>query len=97
MVCLSDVEDVKYVINYDYPNTAEDYIHRIGRTGRCLQSGTAYAFFTPNNQRQAKELIGVLEEANQIINPALIDLANMARAQYGGKIVSLEKCPRLIT
>ena len=37
-----DVEDVKSVINYDYPNTSEDYIHRIGRTGRCEQTGTAY-------------------------------------------------------
>lgn len=80
-----DVEDVKFVINFDYPNTAEDYIHRIGRTGRCLQSGTAYAFFTPNNQRQAKELIGVLQEANQVVNPALAELANMARSQYGGR------------
>jgi len=84
---LSDVEDVRYVINFDYPNTAEDYIHRIGRTGRCLQSGTAYAFFTPNNQRQAKELISVLEEANQEVNPELIELANMARSNYGGKSI----------
>lgn len=77
---------MKFVINFDYPNTAEDYIHRIGRTGRCLQSGTAYAFFTPNNQRQAKELIQVLVEANQSVNPALTELANVARAQYGGKL-----------
>lgn len=75
------------MINFDYPNTAEDYIHRIGRTGRCLQSGTAYAFFTPNNQRQAKELIGVLQEANQVVNPALAELANMARSQYGGRMI----------
>lgn len=61
-----DVEDVKYVINYDYPNSSEDYVHRIGRTGRCSQAGTAYAFFTANNQRQAKDLIAVLEEAGQV-------------------------------
>jgi hypothetical protein len=30
----SDVSDIKYVINYDYPNNSEDYVHRIGRTGR---------------------------------------------------------------
>lgn len=29
-----DVNDIKFVINYDYPNTSEDYVHRIGRTGR---------------------------------------------------------------
>lgn len=76
---------MKYVINFDYPNTSEDYIHRIGRTGRCNLSGTAYAFFTPNNARQAKELIAVLEEANQTINPKLAELANIARSTFGGK------------
>lgn len=29
-----DVNDIKVVINYDYPNNSEDYVHRIGRTGR---------------------------------------------------------------
>jgi hypothetical protein len=82
---IADVEDVKYVINFDYPNTSEDYIHRIGRTGRCNLSGTAYAFFTPNNARQAKELIAVLEEANQAINPKLAELANIARSTFRGK------------
>lgn len=72
-----DVEDVKYVINYDYPNSSEDYIHRIGRTGRCQQSGTAYTFFTNGNARQARELIGVLEEAGQKPDSALLELARM--------------------
>ncbi|EZA54645.1 hypothetical protein DMN91_007010 [Ooceraea biroi] len=78
-----DVEDVKYVINFDYPNSSEDYIHRIGRTGRCQSAGTAYAYFTPNNARQAKELIAVLEEAGQAINPQLADMANSVKNQYG--------------
>ncbi|XP_017879415.1 DEAD-box ATP-dependent RNA helicase 20 [Ceratina calcarata] len=78
-----DVEDVKYVINFDYPNSSEDYIHRIGRTGRCQSAGTAYAYFTPNNARQAKELISVLEEAGQVINPQLADLANSMKSAYG--------------
>lgn len=30
-----DVEDVKYVVNYDYPNSSEDYIHRIGKLSNC--------------------------------------------------------------
>ncbi|XP_014271235.1 uncharacterized protein [Halyomorpha halys] len=80
-----DVEDVKFVVNYDYPNTSEDYIHRIGRTGRCSQSGTAYTFFTPTNQRQAKDLIAVLEEANQPVSAKLLELANQAKANYNGR------------
>ncbi|XP_066582487.1 ATP-dependent RNA helicase p62-like isoform X2 [Prorops nasuta] len=70
-----DVDDVKYVINFDYPSSSEDYIHRIGRTGRSQCTGTSYAFFTPQNGRQAKDLINVLKEANQVINPKLSELA----------------------
>lgn len=70
-----DVEDLQYVINYDYPNSSENYVHRIGRTGRCQQLGTAYTFFTPDNAKQARELISVLEEAGQQPSPALLDLA----------------------
>ena len=71
-----DVDDVKYVINYDFPNSSEDYIHRIGRTGRSSQTGTSYAFFTRNNSRLAKDLIDVLKEANQQINPQLAEMAS---------------------
>lgn len=70
-----DVEDVKYVINFDYPNSSEDYIHRIGRTGRCSSYGTAYTFFTPGNGRQARELLSVLEEAGQQPTNELIEMA----------------------
>ncbi|XP_048847119.1 probable ATP-dependent RNA helicase DDX5 isoform X1 [Brienomyrus brachyistius] len=70
-----DVEDVKFVINYDYPNSSEDYIHRIGRTARSQKTGTAYTFFTPGNMRQASDLVSVLREANQAINPKLLQMA----------------------
>lgn len=71
----SDVDDVKFVINFDYPNNSEDYIHRIGRTGRSSQKGTSYAFFTHSNSKQAKDLVAVLTEANQRIDPKLAAMA----------------------
>lgn len=77
-----DVEDVKNVINYDYPNTSEDYIHRIGRTGRCEQTGTAFTFFTPGNARQARELLAVMHEAGQT---ACKELHDIAKSAQGGK------------
>ncbi|XP_055531559.1 uncharacterized protein LOC129722263 [Wyeomyia smithii] len=70
-----DVDDVKFVINYDFPNNTEDYIHRIGRTGRSTNKGTAYTFFTPANASKANDLIGVLKEANQFVNPELQEYA----------------------
>lgn len=79
-----DVEGIKYVVNYDYPNSSEDYIHRIGRTGRSDQTGTSYAFFTPANCRQAKDLISVLSEANQQVNPKLRELAQRGGGGGGG-------------
>jgi len=78
-----DVDDVKFVINFDYPNCSEDYVHRIGRTGRSSRTGTAYTFFTPNNSKQAQDLIGVLTEANQVINPKLYELASSSRGSGG--------------
>ncbi|CAI9767152.1 unnamed protein product [Fraxinus pennsylvanica] len=60
-----DVKDVKYVINYDFPGSLEDYVHRISRTRRASAKGTAYTFFTVANARFAKELISILEEAGQ--------------------------------
>uniref|UniRef100_A0A673BAC3 RNA helicase n=1 Tax=Sphaeramia orbicularis TaxID=375764 RepID=A0A673BAC3_9TELE len=82
-----DVEDVKFVINFDYPNNSEDYIHRIGRTARSQKTGTAYTFFTPNNMRQASDLISVLREANQAINPKLLQMAEDrgGKSNWGGR------------
>lgn len=80
-----DVEDVRFVINYDYPNNCEDYIHRIGRTGRSESTGTAYAFFTPGNARHAKQLVDVLVEANQSVTPALSELSQKVFSSYNGR------------
>lgn len=80
----SDVDDIKYVINFDYPNSSEDYVHRIGRTARASKRGTSYTFFTIANARQAKDLIAVLQEANQQINPKLMQLQGLA-SQFGGR------------
>uniref|UniRef100_A0A669EQN0 RNA helicase n=1 Tax=Oreochromis niloticus TaxID=8128 RepID=A0A669EQN0_ORENI len=80
-----DVEDVKFVINYDYPSSSEDYVHRIGRTARSTNKGTAYTFFTPGNLRQARDLVRVLEEARQAINPKLLQLVDSGRGGGGGK------------
>jgi len=77
------VDGIKYVINFDYPNSSEDYIHRIGRTGRRNTTGTSYAFFTPNNSRQARDLVSVLREANQEVNPKLDEMARQGGGGYG--------------
>jgi hypothetical protein len=44
------VRDITHVLNYDYPNNSEDYVHRIGRTGRAGANGTAITFFTTESK-----------------------------------------------
>jgi ATP-dependent RNA helicase DDX5/DBP2 len=70
-----DVKDIKVVVNYDMPNNAEDYVHRIGRTGRAGAKGTSYSFFTAANGRMARDIIKVLREANQVVPPQLEQLS----------------------
>lgn len=76
-----DVDGIRHVINYDYPGSSEDYIHRIGRTGRSDTLGTSYTFFTENNARQASDLVSVLREAKQEIEPKLLEMANRNRGR----------------
>ncbi|CEF61098.1 Helicase, C-terminal domain and DNA/RNA helicase, DEAD/DEAH box type, N-terminal domain and Helicase, superfamily 1/2, ATP-binding domain and RNA helicase, DEAD-box type, Q motif domain and P-loop containing nucleoside triphosphate hydrolase domain-containing protein [Strongyloides ratti] len=77
-----DVNDIKYVINFDYPNNSEDYVHRIGRTGRSDRKGDAYTFFTPGNAGKARDLIKILEEAKQKVPQALYSFAESS--SHGG-------------
>jgi ATP-dependent RNA helicase DDX5/DBP2 len=63
------------VVNFDMPNNAEDYVHRIGRTGRAGAKGTSYSFFTAANGRLARDIIKVMREANQVVPPALEQIA----------------------
>jgi superfamily II DNA/RNA helicase len=76
-----DIPDISFVVNYDYPNSGEDYIHRIGRTARASRTGTAYTFFTQGDSKNASELVRVMEEAGQTVPPKLQSLAG---SSYGG-------------
>jgi len=80
-----DVKDIKYVINYDFPSSMEQYVHRIGRTGRAGAVGTAYTFFTPNNSKLAFELVGILSEAGQQVPPQLASMTGGSRYGGGGR------------
>lgn len=76
-----DVKDITMVVNFDMPNNIEDYIHRIGRTGRAGATGTAVSFFTDKSTKMAKDLVKILYEAKQEIPPAL---ASQSHGGYGG-------------
>lgn len=57
-----DVEGISHVVNYDVPNQPEDYIHRIGRTGRAQAIGQAYTLVTPDDTRMIHRIEYILEQ-----------------------------------
>ncbi|XP_030544725.2 DEAD-box ATP-dependent RNA helicase 46 isoform X1 [Rhodamnia argentea] len=71
-----DIKDIRVVINYDFPTGVEDYVHRIGRTGRAGASGLAHTFFGEQDAKYAAELIKVLEGANQRVPPEIRNMAS---------------------
>lgn len=70
-----DIPNVSHVINYDLPSDIDDYVHRIGRTGRAGNVGIATAFFNRNNKNVVKGLIELLSEANQEVPDFLTKIA----------------------
>ncbi len=51
-----DIDDISHVFNYDIPQDCEDYVHRIGRTGRAGRKGIAISFFTPRERRKQNQI-----------------------------------------
>eukprot|EP00587_Corethron_hystrix_P002563 CAMPEP_0113318744 /NCGR_PEP_ID=MMETSP0010_2-20120614/13196_1 /TAXON_ID=216773 ORGANISM="Corethron hystrix, Strain 308" /NCGR_SAMPLE_ID=MMETSP0010_2 /ASSEMBLY_ACC=CAM_ASM_000155 /LENGTH=592 /DNA_ID=CAMNT_0000176119 /DNA_START=124 /DNA_END=1899 /DNA_ORIENTATION=- /assembly_acc=CAM_ASM_000155 len=81
-----DVKGVELVVNYDMPagqNGVEDYVHRIGRTGRAGAKGLAHAFFTRSDSKRARELVEVLQKAGQVIPDWLASMGR-PRGRFGG-------------
>ncbi|KAK8968145.1 DEAD-box ATP-dependent RNA helicase 37 [Platanthera guangdongensis] len=77
-----DIPHVAHVVNFDLPNDIDDYVHRIGRTGRAGKSGLATAFFNESNFSMAKPLSELMLESNQEVPAWLNQYA--ARSSYGG-------------
>ncbi|KAK6600667.1 ATP-dependent RNA helicase DBP3 [Botrytis cinerea] len=67
-----DIPAVKLVINCTFPLTVEDYVHRIGRTGRAGKDGLAITLFTEHDKAQSGALINVLKAANQPVPDELL-------------------------
>lgn len=70
-----DISNVKHVINFDLPSDIEEYVHRIGRTGRVGNLGLATSFFNDKNSNITKDLLDILVEAKQEVPSWLENLA----------------------
>ena len=60
-----DIPEVKHVVNYDLPKSIEEYVHRIGRTGRIGNKGLATAFFQKEKDAAlARSLVKILGDVS---------------------------------
>jgi ATP-dependent RNA helicase DDX3X len=81
-----DIPNVTHVINYDIPSDIDDYVHRIGRTGRAGNVGRSTAFFNYGcNRSVASSLVDLLREANQEIPDFLASFAASSDGYGGGR------------
>jgi ATP-dependent RNA helicase DDX3X len=60
-----DIKDVMHVINYDLCGDIDEYVHRIGRTGRAGNQGLATSFYNTKNEHLAPQLTKLLQECKQ--------------------------------
>jgi len=67
-----DIPNVELVINHTFPLTIEDYVHRIGRTGRAGKTGISYTLFQPSDKSHAGELQQVMKQAGQPVPDELM-------------------------
>merc|ERR1719262_1249576 len=105
-----DFPAIQHVINFDMPKEIENYVHRIGRTGRCGRTGVATTFVNKNQDETILlDLKALLLEANQNIPPFLASLDSAAEvnvkeiggvkgcAYCGGLGHRIAVCPKLET
>jgi len=79
-----DIDSLKWVINYDIPNVAETYVHRIGRTGRAGQSGTAISICEPEENAYIRDI-------ERLINQKLIKVDNHSFPQTDKPMTEKER------
>lgn len=102
-----DFSDIQHVINFDMPSEIENYVHRIGRTGRCGKTGVATTFINKScEETTLLDLKHLLKEANQRIPPVLMIMEdpfeNVQQADgakgcsfCGGLGHSIVDCPKI--
>ncbi|XP_066266911.1 ATP-dependent RNA helicase DDX3X-like isoform X6 [Branchiostoma lanceolatum] len=76
-----DIPNVKHVINFDLPSDIDEYVHRIGRTGRVGNLGLATSFFNDKNRNVVRDLVDILIESKQELPSWLESMAYEERRQ----------------
>jgi len=80
-----DIRSVQCVVNFDPPANMEDYVHRIGRTGRAGDKGDAYTCLYESEKDAATKIMQVMRKTGQEIPQELKDICNGAACQLNGQ------------
>jgi len=98
-----DIPNVEVVINYTFPLTIEDYVHRIGRTGRAGKTGESYTFFQPTDKSHAGELQQVIRQAGQKVPEELMKFGSTIKKKehklygnFGPKDIPMKKPTKIV-
>ncbi len=87
-----DIDDLPLVLNYELPHVPEDYIHRIGRTGRAGASGEAISFVAPEEERYLADIERLLKKTVEIVSAEGFDPSNV-RAERSPRSSSRAAAP----
>ncbi|CAL1379412.1 unnamed protein product [Linum trigynum] len=88
-----DFPNIQHVINYDMPAEIENYVHRIGRTGRCGKTGLATTFInSQQSETMLLDLKHLLQEARQRIPPVLAELNDPMEFGAVGTVTNADGC-----
>lgn len=75
-----DIPDVDYVVNYDLPDKAENYVHRVGRTGRGVNKGEAISFCSPEERELLEEIEAFIDKPVEVMKVSKKGYAEITRA-----------------
>lgn len=80
-----DVRDISIVVNFDLPTNIEDYVHRIGRTGRAGDKGRSFSFLDTSNLSIANDLVKIMKSSGQPVSDELQQLTYQAAHSHHQK------------
>lgn len=79
-----DIPNVDYVINYDLPEKSENYVHRVGRTGRAFNKGIAISYCSNEEKERLEEIEQFLNKKIEVINITKKEYAETLELPIGG-------------
>jgi ATP-dependent RNA helicase DDX3X len=77
-----DFPNVSYIFNYDTPKSIDDYVHRIGRTGRCGNTGKSYSFINESSRPIINDLYNLLKKQNKEIPDFIERMYRKSKGNY---------------